>query len=97
MSYFLFFFVFFILAYTFATPRLDNLYEIPMTVESIVQQTISSVVNVEPDNGNVNRGNNYSFGQKHLEIVTSQQPKDAVYLKNYTGGYYNNGRWETVK
>lgn len=90
------FLVFSILAYTFATPRLDNLYEIPMTVESIVQQTISSVVNVEPDNGNVNRGNNYSFGQKHLEIVTSQQPKDAVYLKNYTGGYYNNGRWNTV-
>lgn len=90
------FLVFSILAYTFATPRLDNLYEIPMTVESIVQQTISSVVNVEPDNGNVNKGNNYSFGQKHLEIVTSQQPKDAVYLKNYTGGYYNNGRWNTV-
>lgn len=90
------FLVFSILAYTFATPRLDNLYEIPMTVESIVQQTISSVVNAEPDNGNVNRGNNYSFGQKHLEIVTSQQPKDAVYLKNYTGGYYNNGRWNTV-
>ena len=90
------FLIFSILAYTFATPRLDNLYEIPMTVESIVQQTISSVVNVEPDNGNVNRGNNYSFGQKHLEIVTSQQPKDAVYLKNYTGGYYNNGRWNTV-
>lgn len=90
------FLVFSILAYTFATPRLDNLYEIPMTVESIVQQTISSVVNVEPDNGNVNRGNNYSFGQKHLEIVTSQQPKNAVYLKNYTGGYYNNGRWNTV-
>lgn len=90
------FLVFSILAYTFATPRLDNLYEIPMTVESIVQQAISSVVNVEPDNGNVNKGNNYSFGQKHLEIVTSQQPKDAVYLKNYTGGYYNNGRWNTV-
>lgn len=90
------FLVFSILAYTFATPRLDNLYEIPMTVESIVQQTISFVVNVEPDNGNVNKGNNYSFGQKHLEIVTSQQPKDAVYLKNYTGGYYNNGRWNTV-
>lgn len=90
------FLIFSIIAYTFATPRLDNLYEIPMTVESIVQQTISSVVNVEPDNGNVNRGNNYSFGQKHLEIVTSQQPKDAVYLKNYTGGYYNNGRWNTV-
>lgn len=90
------FLVFSILAYTFATPSLDNLYEIPMTVESIVQQTISSVVNVEPDNGNVNKGNNYSFGQKHLEIVTSQQPKDAVYLKNYTGGYYNNGRWNTV-
>ncbi len=90
------FLVFSILAYTFATPRLDNLYEIPMTVESIVQQTISSVVNVEPDNGNVNKGNNYSFGQKHLEIVTSQQPKDAVYLKNYTSGYYNNGRWNTV-
>ena len=90
------FLVFSILAYTFATPRLDNLYEIPMTVESIVQQTISSVVNVEPDNGNVNKGNKYSFGQKHLEIVTSQQPKDAVYLKNYTGGYYNNGRWNTV-
>lgn len=90
------FLVFSILAYTFATPCLDNLYEIPMTVESIVQQTISSVVNVEPDNGNVNKGNNYSFGQKHLEIVTSQQPKDAVYLKNYTGGYYNNGRWNTV-
>lgn len=94
MALFLVFFS--ILAYTFATPRLDNLYEIPMTVESIVQQTISSVVNVEPDNGNVNKGNNYSFGQKHLEIVTSQQPKDAVYLKNYTGGYYNNGRWNTV-
>lgn len=90
------FLIFSIIAYTFATPRLDNLYEIPMTVESIVQQTISSVVNVEPDNGNVNRGNNYSFGEKHLEIVTSQQPKDAVYLKNYTGGYYNNGRWNTV-
>lgn len=90
------FLIFSIIAYTFATPRLDNLYEIPMTVESIVQQTISSVVNVEPDNGNVNKGNNYSFGQKHLEIVTSQQPKDAVYLKNYTGGYYNNGRWNTV-
>lgn len=90
------FLVFSILAYTFATPHLDNLYEIPMTVESIVQQTISSVVNAEPDNGNVNRGNNYSFGQKHLEIVISQQPKDAVYLKNYTGGYYNNGRWNTV-
>lgn len=90
------FLVFSILAYTFATPRLDNLYEIPMTVESIVQQTISSVVNVEPDNGNVNKGNNYSFGQKHLEIVTSRQPKDAVYLKNYTGGYYNNGRWNTI-
>lgn len=90
------FLIFSIIAYTFATPRLDNLYEIPMTVESIVQQAISSVVNVEPDNGNVNKGNNYSFGQKHLEIVTSQQPKDAVYLKNYTGGYYNNGRWNTV-
>lgn len=90
------FLIFSILAYAFATPRLDNLYEIPMTVESIVQQTISSVVNAEPDNGNVNRGNNYSFGQKHLEIVTSQQPKDAVYLKNYTGGYYNDGRWNTV-
>lgn len=90
------FLIFSILAYAFATPRLDNLYEIPMTVESIVQQTIFSVVNAEPDNGNVNRGNNYSFGQKHLEIVTSQQPKDAVYLKNYTGGYYNNGRWNTV-
>lgn len=90
------FLIFSILAYSFATPRMENLYDIPMTVESMVQQTISSVIDVEPDNGNVNRGNNYSFGQKYLEIVTSEQPESAVYLKNYTGGYYNNGRWNTV-
>lgn len=90
------FLIFSILAYTFATPRMDNLYEIPMGVESMVQQTISSVVKVEPDNGNVNKGNNYSFGQKYLEIQTSRQPESALYLKNYTGGYYNNGRWNTV-
>lgn len=90
------FLIFSILAYSFATPRMENLYEMPMAVESVVQQTISSIVNIEPDNGNINRGNNYSFGQKHLEIVTSKQPQSALYLKNYTGGYYNNGRWNTV-
>lgn len=90
------FLLFSILAYMFATPRMETLYEVPMTVESMVQQAISQVVDIQPDNGNVNRGNNYSFGQKHLEVTSSEIPQNALYLKNYTGGYYNNGRWNTV-
>lgn len=90
------FIIFSTFAYLFATPRMEALYEVPMSVESMVQQTISQVVQIQPDNGNVNKGNNYSFGQKHLEVTASKIPESALYLKNYTGGYYDNGRWNTV-
>ena len=90
------FLIFSFLAYSFASPRMEKLYEIPMSVESIAQQAISSLINAQPDNGNINKGNNISFGQKHLEVTTSKKPESALYLKNYTGGYYNNGRWNTV-
>lgn len=90
------FLIFSVLAYSFASPRMETLYDIPMSVESMAQQAISSIINTQPDNGNINKGNNISFGQKHLEVITSQKPESALYLKNYTGGYYNNGRWNTV-
>lgn len=90
------FLLFSIFSYLFATPRMEELYEVPMNVESMVQQTISKVLEIHPDNGNVNKGNNYSFGQKHLEVTSSKVPESSLYLKNYTGGYYDNGRWNTV-
>lgn len=44
--------------------------------------------------GAINRGNNYRSGTVQLEVTASEEPTQALYLKGFCGGVYDNSRWE---
>ena len=44
--------------------------------------------------GAVSGGNNYRTGTVQLEVETARQPRETLYLKDFTGGEYLGGRWE---
>ncbi len=44
-------------------------------------------------NGGVSRGNHYQTGAVMMELSTTRQPSEALYLRGFAGGDYWNGQW----
>lgn len=67
------------------------------SVQNRMKKQGMNFLGIEEDHGKINRGNQYTDHEKQLEVVLEKKPKHALYLKNYTGGKYNeDGRWEKV-
>ena len=43
--------------------------------------------------GKIGRGNNYRTGTAHLELVTTAEPSETLYLRGFGGGEYTGGDW----
>ena len=45
-------------------------------------------------NGRVSRGNLYPAGREQLELTAEKRPTETLYLKGFSGGDYEEGRWQ---
>lgn len=53
-------------------------------------------VDVNIDNGHINRGNLLQTNRKELLLTTNKQPKETIYIKGYTGSTYDGNRWQEI-
>lgn len=81
-----------------AMPKRKMLRESVETIQDwtdITRELTGQSPSVIPS-GKISRGNNFTSGTAQLELVLSRKPKDAIYLKNYTGAQYLGDRWESA-
>ena len=46
------------------------------------------------ESGEISRGNNHRTGAVKLEVMLSEAPSQAIYLKGFCGGIYKGDYWE---
>jgi hypothetical protein len=90
--------VFFSISLIFAQRITDNymeqLFSIPVRLESEVMRITTAWKSNTESQGRVSRGNNYAVGSEKLEITVSEEPDEIIYLKNFIGGNYLQNEWE---
>ncbi len=82
----------------FVSANIDSLYTSVDNTEGFIYTALSNIgssgTSVDfAHQGKINRGNVYTTGDKHLLVGTSNKPSERMYLKGFTGGYYQNGEW----
>ena len=47
-----------------------------------------------PEDGRLNSGNNYRFGNPYMELELEEAVRSPLYLRSFAGGAYTGSRWE---
>lgn len=74
----------------------QGLFQLVYHVEGYVYRSWQQISGKEIQlvtGGKMNKGNLYQTGSKHLEVKTSHQPKEKLYLRGFSGGDYLGNDW----
>ena len=77
----------------------EMLFQAPLAVEQgirqslQIQQQLPVSVSLRED-GHVSRGNRHVTGQDVAAVKVSEQPKQTIYLRQFTGGAYGGDAWQ---
>lgn len=74
----------------------ENLYQAAYGAEGTIQRTVKQITGLDMSaaNGRVSRGNLYPAGREQLELTAEKRPTETLYLKGFSGGDYEEGRWQ---
>lgn len=50
-----------------------------------------------PEDGRLNSGNNYRFGNPYMELELEEAVRSPLYLRSFAGGSYTGSRWEDAE
>lgn len=82
------------IAVLFTNRHMEQIFEVPMSLEQKIRQRTMEIFQTEENKGKVNRGNQYTSGENQMELILDEKPREPIYLKNYVGGKYQEGSWE---
>lgn len=87
---------FFLAAVLLTRWNTDWFYQAVYQAEGIVRRNLKrkSGTSDHFSDGVLNRGNIYPAGIEQFRVRVSQEPSEDMYLKDFTGGTYSNGKWE---
>lgn len=89
-----------IIAFTVTILCGQGLFQLVYDVEGYVYrswQQLSGKENQLVTGGKMNKGNLYHTGARHLEVKTSCQPKEKLYLCGFSGGDYLGNDWASSR
>lgn len=82
------------IAVLFTNRHMEQIFEVPMSLEQKIRQRTMEIFQTEENKGKMNRGNQYTSGENQMELILDEKPREPIYLKNYVGGKYREGSWE---
>ncbi len=76
--------------------KCDWFYEAVYQVEGTVRRNLKRASGASENfsDGVINRGNIYPAGIEQFRVRVSKKPSEEMYLKNFSGGTYTDGKWE---
>lgn len=88
----------FLLAAVLVHWKADWFYQAVCQVEGTVRRNIrrASGTTENFSDGVINRGNIYPAGVRQIRVRVSQKPSEEIYLKNFSGGTYTDGKWSAA-
>ena len=78
----------------------DHLYQAVFDAEEFYYDKIDlfpSSSGFSGTNSEISRGNNYSSDVEYLHLYAAEQPKEVLYLKDFTGDVYVGNGWEKAE
>lgn len=91
------FFAVLLAAFMIVLYRPAYFYELVYRAEGTVFRVIrlfSGETGSLTENGELSRGNNHRTGAVQLEVMLSEKPAQAIYLRGFSGGGYRGNYWE---
>ena len=85
----------FLLSWILVNNHSQWFYQTAYRIEGAVRRTAQQI-NGQTDSfsdGVISRGNIYPSGNVQMELWADQLPEETLYLRNFSGGSYENGRW----
>lgn len=81
-----------VLAATFSRQLYQFAYEAEGVMSRALHRISGRENNIEAQ-GEISRGNNYLSGVPQLDVQLSRQPSEALYLRGFEGGSYEDSEW----
>lgn len=90
--------VFFLAAAILVQWNKDGFYQAVYQAEGIARRNIkrASGTSDQFSDGVINRGNIYPADIEQFRVRVSREPSEDLYLKDFTGGAYADGKWESA-